>query len=134
MDFGTMSQKLAQGDYVYMEEFAKDVELVFSNCRKFNPARTYPVTCADVVEKAFKKEWAKATEKKLTFAEKRSLQGLMTTLVKEDVSVSPFLGQVFRITQCLFSLDLGSFESPWTHSSCRFQTTSTLFLVRMPET
>jgi transcription initiation factor TFIID subunit 2 len=87
MDFGTMSQNLTQGDYVYMEEFAKDAELVFSNCRKFNPAQTYPVTCSDVVEKAFKKEWVKAMEKKLTFAEKRGLQGLMTTLVKEDVSV-----------------------------------------------
>lgn len=85
-----MSQKLAQGDYVYMDEFAKDAELVFRNCRKFNPPQTYPVTCADVVERAFKKEWVKAMEKKLTFAEKRSLQGLMTTLVKEDVSVSSF--------------------------------------------
>ncbi|KAF8140663.1 hypothetical protein EV363DRAFT_1313061 [Boletus edulis] len=69
-------------------DFAKDVELVFNNCRKFNPLMTYPVTCADVVEKVFKKEWAKAFERKLSWAEKRSLQGLMTTLVKEDMQVS----------------------------------------------
>jgi len=86
MDFGTMSQNLTQGSYSYMEEFAKDMDLVFRNCRKFNPSLTYPVTCADVVEKAFKKEWVKAVEKKLSFAEKRSLQGLMTTLGKEEVS------------------------------------------------
>jgi transcription initiation factor TFIID subunit 2 len=28
---------------------------------------TLPVTCADIVEKAFRKEWAKAMEKKLSW-------------------------------------------------------------------
>lgn len=87
MDFGTMSDKLGNGSYASMEAFARDLELVFSNCRKFNPPSTYPVTCADVVEKAYKKEWQKAMEKKLSWTEKRSLLGLMTTLVKEDVYV-----------------------------------------------
>jgi len=86
MDFGTMGQKLTEGKYVSMEEFAKDADLVFNNCSKFNPPTTYPVTCADLVEKAFKKEWGKVFERKLSWAEKRSLQGLMTTLVKEDIS------------------------------------------------
>jgi transcription initiation factor TFIID subunit 2 len=85
MDFATISQNLAEGSYATMEEFGKDVDLVFSNCRKFNPPLTYPVTCADVVEKVFRKEWAKATEKKLSWIEKRSLQGVMTVIVKEDV-------------------------------------------------
>jgi transcription initiation factor TFIID subunit 2 len=85
MDFGTMSQMVAEGKYSSMEDFGKDVELVFDNCRKFNPPKTYPVDCADAVEKVFKKEWAKATEKKLTWLEKRTLQGIMTALVKEDV-------------------------------------------------
>jgi transcription initiation factor TFIID subunit 2 len=87
MDFGTMSQKLAEGKYQFMEDFGKDVELVFSNCRQFNPPQTYPVDCADVVENVFKKEWPKIKEKKLSWPEKRSLQGIMTTLVKEDVLV-----------------------------------------------
>lgn len=87
MDFRTVGEKLTDGKYSYMEEFAKDVQLIFSNCRKFNPPMTYPVTCADTIEKAFKKEWAKAIEKKLSWSEKRSLQGLMTTLVKEEVYV-----------------------------------------------
>lgn len=87
MDFGTMSSKLNKGTYRFMEEFAKDAELVFHNCRQFNPPATYPVTCADIIEKAFKKEWSKAMEKKLSWQEKRSLQGFMTTLIKEDVFV-----------------------------------------------
>ena len=87
MDLGTISQKLNQADYITMEEFAKDVELVFTNCRTFNPPLTLPVTCADIVAKAFRKEWAKATEKKLSWPEKRSLQGVMTTIVREDMYV-----------------------------------------------
>ncbi|KAG8219438.1 hypothetical protein J3R82DRAFT_365 [Butyriboletus roseoflavus] len=86
MDFGTMGQKLTEGKYSTMEDFVKDVDLVFNNCRKFNPPTTYPVNCANAVEKAFKREWTKAYEKKLSWTEKRSLQGLMTTLVKEDIS------------------------------------------------
>lgn len=80
-----MGQNLTEGKYSTMEDFAKDADLVFNNCRKFNPATTYPVNCADAVEKVFKREWTKASEKKLSWTEKRSLQGLMTTLVKEDM-------------------------------------------------
>lgn len=87
MDFGTIGLKLTEGKYPAMEEFAKDADLVFSNCRKFNPPTTYPVNCADAVEKVFKKEWAKAFERKLSWTEKRSLQGLMSALVKEDMQV-----------------------------------------------
>jgi transcription initiation factor TFIID subunit 2 len=87
MDFGTMVQNLNSGKYSTMEEFVRDVELVFSNCRLFNPPTTYPVQCADVLERIFKKEWARAAEKKMTWSEKRSLQSLMTTLVKEPLYV-----------------------------------------------
>src|SRR4051794_11254367 len=87
MDFGTISQRLAEGTYTTMEEFAKDIDLVFSNCRTFNPPGTYPVTCADIVERTFKKEWAKVMEKKLSWAEKRALQGIMTAIVKDTVFV-----------------------------------------------
>jgi transcription initiation factor TFIID subunit 2 len=85
MDFGTISGKLNQNKYVTMENFGNDVELVFSNCRQFNPPETYPVTCTDVVERAFRKEWPKAIERKLSWVEKRGLQGVMTTLVKEPM-------------------------------------------------
>ncbi|KAG5645341.1 hypothetical protein DXG03_006403 [Asterophora parasitica] len=86
MDFGTISTKLVQSKYVTMEEFAKDVELVFSNCRQFNPPLTFPITCTDVVEKVFKKEWPKAMERKLSWTDKRGLQGVMTSLVKDPIS------------------------------------------------
>ncbi|KZT27583.1 hypothetical protein NEOLEDRAFT_1130581 [Neolentinus lepideus HHB14362 ss-1] len=86
MDLQTMGTKLGQGKYGTIEEFVRDTELIFSNCRKFNPPTTYPVNCADVVEKAFKREWAKMMEKKLSWQEKRSLQSLMTKLVAEDIS------------------------------------------------
>lgn len=45
-----------------MEEFAADVGFIIRNCRTFNPATTYPVTCTDGVERVFKKEWAKIME------------------------------------------------------------------------
>lgn len=87
MDFGTMTLRLNNNEYNTMEEFAKDVELVLSNCRLFNPPTTYPTDCADAVERAFKKEWSKLMEKKISWTEKRSLQSLMTNLVKEPMSV-----------------------------------------------
>jgi len=85
MDFATITQKLTDGQYAMMEQFKKDVDLVFSNCRQFNPPSTFPVTCADTMEKLFKKEWPKALERKLSWAEKRGLQGLMSTLAKESM-------------------------------------------------
>ncbi|KAF5335717.1 hypothetical protein D9611_009745 [Ephemerocybe angulata] len=62
-----------------MEDVKKDVELIFANCRQFNPPGTFPVTCSDLVEKAFKKEVPKAMECKRACAEKRGLQGNLTT-------------------------------------------------------
>ncbi|KAF9486524.1 TATA-binding protein associated factor Taf2 [Pholiota conissans] len=86
MDFGTMAKKLNDGKYHTMEEVKDDIELIFSNCRLFNPELTAPVLCAAVVEKVFKKEWPKAMERKLSWTEKRGLQGVLTILVKEPVS------------------------------------------------
>src|SRR5260221_11017982 len=85
MDLGTMSTKLEQGQYVTMDDFKKDAELIFANCRKFNRPEDYPTLCASLVEKVFKKEWPKAMERKLTWQEKRGLQGIMTAIVKESV-------------------------------------------------
>ena len=38
MDFGTIQQKLSQGEYESAREFDQDGQLVFANCYKFNPA------------------------------------------------------------------------------------------------
>ncbi|KAL4251521.1 Transcription initiation factor TFIID subunit 2 [Abortiporus biennis] len=86
MDFGSMSTKLTEHAYVTMEEFAADVDLIFKNCRTFNPPTTYPVNCADALDRVFKKEWAKAMEKKLAWNEKRSLQSIMNKLVQDPIS------------------------------------------------
>jgi transcription initiation factor TFIID subunit 2 len=84
MDFGTVQKNLDAGRYKTLESFSKDVEQIFINCRLFNPPLTPPVQCADVVEKAWKKELAKAQEKKVGGNDKRALQGLMTKLMKEE--------------------------------------------------
>lgn len=80
MDLATMKSKLDKNQYGTMEEFAKDMDLIFANCRKFNPPTTPPTECAEVVEKAFKKEWTRAMEKKLIPSEKRSLTSIMSKL------------------------------------------------------
>ncbi len=87
MDFGTMSERLAQGKYFAIEEFAKDVELVFSNCRIFNPPMTYPVNCADALERMWKKEWPRATEKKLSPNEKKHLVVMTKRIIDEPLYV-----------------------------------------------
>ncbi|KAK7465277.1 hypothetical protein VKT23_005256 [Stygiomarasmius scandens] len=86
MDLGTMNQKLNDGQYSTMEEFRKDIELMLANCRQFNPPGTAPVLCADALEKLYKKEWPKVMEKKLTYTEKRGLQSVLNTLIKEPIS------------------------------------------------
>ncbi len=70
-----------------MEEFARDVGLIFSNCRTFNPPTTYPVQCADAVERVWKTTWSKVLEKKLSWNEKRSLQSIMNKLVQDPLYV-----------------------------------------------
>ncbi|KAL4266270.1 Transcription initiation factor TFIID subunit 2 [Pleurotus pulmonarius] len=85
MDFGTMSQKLNESKYATMEDFLKDVELVFSNCRQFNPPLTYPIDCVEVVEKVFKKEWQKSPDRKLPYITKRGIQAVLNTLAKDPL-------------------------------------------------
>jgi len=100
MDFGTINQRLNQNKYDTMEDFKDDVTLVFRNCRQFNPPGTFPYICADNVEAAFTKEWARALERRLDWGEKRNLQGVLSQLTKEDISfifrvpVDPVLLQI----------------------------------------
>ena len=94
MDFGTMSTKLDENKYTTMEEFGRDVELIFANCRQFNPPTTYPVQCADTLERIWKKEWSKAMEKKLSYQEKRGLQGMLKQIVGEQVYVHLFFQHI----------------------------------------
>ncbi|KAI0049299.1 hypothetical protein FA95DRAFT_1538598 [Auriscalpium vulgare] len=86
MDLGTITTNVTTGKYTTNEEVGKDIELVFANCRLFNPPTTYPVECADAVERAYKKEWTKVMERKMSWTEKRSVQTLMNNLVKDPIS------------------------------------------------
>jgi transcription initiation factor TFIID subunit 2 len=85
MDLGTVGTNLDKGKYASMEAFASDIELIFRNCRQFNPPTTAPTQMADTVERVWKKEWAKANEPKLSAQEKRSLQALMNKLMKDEI-------------------------------------------------
>jgi transcription initiation factor TFIID subunit 2 len=87
MDLGTMQTKLVQGKYSSMESFAADYRLIIHNCRIFNPPMTYPTDCADVLDKTFEREWAKVSEKKLSYGEKRSLQSVMNKVVADPMYV-----------------------------------------------
>jgi transcription initiation factor TFIID subunit 2 len=91
MDFGTINQRLNQNKYETMEVFREDVMLVFRNCRQFNPLGTFPYLCADNVEAAFVKEWPRVMEKKLEWGEKRSLQGILSQLLKEEMCAATSL-------------------------------------------
>ena len=82
-----MSAKLTAGDYKTMEEFANDVELIFANCRQFNPPKTYPDACVNSVEAIWKPLWAKVTARKLVYNEKRALQGIMNKIMQEPTYV-----------------------------------------------
>lgn len=85
MDFGTMGTKVKEGRYTTMEEFDKDAKLVFGNCKTFNPPTTAPHSWAEVVEKVYRREWAKAMEKKLAPSDKRALLSLVNNLVKDPM-------------------------------------------------
>lgn len=103
MDFGTINQRLNQNKYETMEAFREDVMLVFRNCRQFNPPKTFPWDCADNVEAVFTKEWTRAMEKRLEWAEKRGLQGILSQLLKEDMWVIIFTSGLLLIVSSLSS-------------------------------
>ncbi|KAJ7597342.1 hypothetical protein C8J56DRAFT_316264 [Mycena floridula] len=84
MDLGTVGKKLAKNLYPTMAHFKHDIDLIFSNCRKFNPFGTFPYVAADKVDLAFQKEWtAKVVDPKLSPGEKRSLVAVLNAIAKE---------------------------------------------------
>ncbi|EPQ30343.1 uncharacterized protein PFL1_01869 [Pseudozyma flocculosa PF-1] len=87
MDLSTMEKKVNQGAYRTMADFAADMQLIFANCRQFNPPTTEPCLHADELEKLFRKEWAKLLVKRLEFGEKRALQGLLNRVKANPASI-----------------------------------------------
>lgn len=54
MDLSTMEHKLTTHQYRTLEAFAEDAQLVFDNCRLYNPEHTIYAKHADKLEKAFR--------------------------------------------------------------------------------
>ncbi|MCO5565704.1 hypothetical protein L7F22_019378 [Adiantum nelumboides] len=80
MDLGTMTEKLNEGKYSTMGQFKSDMELIFANCRQYNPPTTIPIQLTDAVEAAFEREWRIASILKLEPGEIKTLQALLKKL------------------------------------------------------
>lgn len=80
MDLSTIDKKLKEGAYLTMADFAADMRLMFANCRQFNPPGTIPAQMEQIVSRVWRREWSRAMERKLDYAHKRSLQGMMSRL------------------------------------------------------
>lgn len=78
MDLGTMQMKLNNGMYRYQSELNADFEQIVANCRIFNPPGTVPVLHVETLQKVWWSEASKAG--KLSYQEKRALQGMMNRL------------------------------------------------------
>lgn len=87
MDLSTMEKKVNQAAYSTMGDFAADMELIFANCRQFNPPGTEPCQHADELEKLWRKEWARTVTPKLEANEKRALVGLVNRLKTHQSSL-----------------------------------------------
>ncbi|KAH7142648.1 Bromodomain-containing protein [Dactylonectria estremocensis] len=51
MDLDTMEAKLEADQYMTPEDFIKDAQLIFANCRKYNDENTSNAKCANKLEK-----------------------------------------------------------------------------------
>lgn len=54
MDLGTMESKLENNQYKHVDDLVADAQLVFDNCRAYNPRNSPYVKCADKLDKFFK--------------------------------------------------------------------------------
>ncbi|KAI8335708.1 hypothetical protein BC941DRAFT_62295 [Chlamydoabsidia padenii] len=57
MDLGTVKTKLANDQYMSVQQFDDDIRLMLSNCYKFNPPNTYVYNEAKQLEQVYNKEY-----------------------------------------------------------------------------
>jgi histone acetyltransferase len=62
-DFSTMEHKLDTNQYSSLEAFAADAQLVFDNCRSYNPEGTVYHKCARQMDRWLKQELATRVKK-----------------------------------------------------------------------
>nr|XP_018260330.1 transcription initiation factor TFIID subunit 2 [Kwoniella dejecticola CBS 10117]OBR82488.1 transcription initiation factor TFIID subunit 2 [Kwoniella dejecticola CBS 10117] len=85
MDFETITKKIDNKKYKNLGQFARDVELVFANCRQFNPPGEI-TQCADHVEALYWKEWPKVASSKMTPDERKAMGSLIAQALKSHLS------------------------------------------------
>ncbi|WVR08077.1 hypothetical protein IAU60_005123 [Kwoniella sp. DSM 27419] len=85
MDFGTIQKKLDGKKYKTLGQFARDIELVFANCRQFNPPGEI-TACADAVEAVYWREWPRVASAKMTNDEKKAMGHLLQQAIKNPLS------------------------------------------------
>nr|XP_019009377.1 transcription initiation factor TFIID subunit 2 [Kwoniella pini CBS 10737]OCF48158.1 transcription initiation factor TFIID subunit 2 [Kwoniella pini CBS 10737] len=85
MDFGTINKKLDARKYRNLGQFARDIELVFANCRQFNPPGEI-TQCADAVEAVYWREWPKVASSKMTSDERKAMGSLINQAIKNPLS------------------------------------------------
>lgn len=84
-DFGTIQKKIELKKYTTMGQMAREIELVFSNCRQFNPPG--PITdAAATVEALYWKEWSKAVSQKLLPDERKALIAVINRAFRDQLS------------------------------------------------
>ncbi|KAK9819648.1 hypothetical protein WJX72_000731 [[Myrmecia] bisecta] len=69
MDLGTIQQRILQGAYQHPDQFAADMQLVFANAARYNPAGSDVFVMARVVKERFEEKWAAMVVPKLADAE-----------------------------------------------------------------
>jgi len=58
MDFSTIQKKFDMGEYSESDEFARDMRLVFNNCRTYNAPTTSIVSMCNFLSSSFEKEFS----------------------------------------------------------------------------
>ncbi|BEJ12391.1 hypothetical protein CspHIS471_0208510 [Cutaneotrichosporon sp. HIS471] len=84
-DYQSIMKKIDGKRYRTMGDMAKEIELIFANCRQFNPPG--PITdMAAKNEELFWKEWARAVNPRMTPDERKVMLTTLNRAFKEQVS------------------------------------------------
>ncbi|KAL7425129.1 hypothetical protein Q5752_000817 [Cryptotrichosporon argae] len=84
-DYVTIGKKIDTKKYKSMGQLARDIELIFVNCRQFNPPGDI-TAMADANERTYWQEWPKAVSSRMTPDEKKAMINLLRTAIKEESS------------------------------------------------
>ncbi|ORY34750.1 hypothetical protein BCR39DRAFT_514465 [Naematelia encephala] len=83
MDFSTIAKAIDARKYTTMGQVARDIELVFKNCRQFNTPGDFAYQAAEATEKSYWREWTKAVSPRMTADERKAMSGLLSKALKD---------------------------------------------------